>query len=78
MSGGDSFRRGFHKQENERLKRRIKEQNERLEIVEEDISRNNLIIGTRSSRSKKRRPVRNKRKKESLKNIGADSMQILG
>jgi hypothetical protein len=41
MSGGDSFRRGFNKQENERLKRRIKEQNERLE---EDIRRNNLII----------------------------------
>jgi hypothetical protein len=44
MSGGDSFRRGFNKQENERLKRRIKEQNERLEMVEEDIRRNNLII----------------------------------
>jgi hypothetical protein len=44
MSGGDSFRRGFNKQENERLKRRIKEQNERLEMVEEDRRRNNLII----------------------------------
>jgi predicted DNA-binding ArsR family transcriptional regulator len=44
MSGGDSFRRGFNKQENERLKRRMKEQNGKMEMVEKDIKRNNLII----------------------------------
>jgi hypothetical protein len=44
-------------------------------MVEEDIRRNNLII--QGVADQEGEPVRNKRKKESLKNIRADSMQVL-